>query len=473
MTLSSKITTVALAASLCAAAQAQNDECTTALTLVAGTPLAFDTGTATLSAEVWPCALNGGPDLWYSYTVPANTASFSVDTCGTSYDTALEVFDGTCGALNPLFCNDDACGFQSQIQVAGVTVGQTYFIRVGGYNNATGPGTITLTETGPPVQGCVLNPGFESGTLDGWTLLDNSGPFIPSMASLAGVDPGFGVIPATPTEGAWTFMTGFDGTGPETHSISQDVSVSTGLTPLTFDYRAGWDMVNLTQISTMDRTFSVVVRDMSGTVLQTDLLLTAAAATVTLDTGPLSASIDLSNYIGQTVNVAFEFFIPETFTGPGAIYVDNISCPSAPQGDIGTNYCVANPNTTGNIGTISATGSVVAANNSVTLTTNDLPNNQFGIFVVGDASAFVPNAGGTSNGNICVGGLVGRYSQPGQILSTGTAGSFSLQINLQTIPQGNGNVATMPGDTWYFQAWHRDGVGFGSNFTNGLEITFN
>jgi hypothetical protein len=31
----------------------------------------------------------------------------------------------------------------------------------------------------------------------------------------------------------------------------------------------------------------------------------------------------------------------------------------------------------------------------------------------------------------------------------------------------------MAGQTWNFQAWHRDQVGLGSNFTDGLEIQFN
>jgi hypothetical protein len=32
----------------------------------------------------------------------------------------------------------------------------------------------------------------------------------------------------------------------------------------------------------------------------------------------------------------------------------------------------------------------------------------------------------------------------------------------------------VPGETWYFQAWHRDLVGgtATTNFTDGLEVTF-
>lgn len=140
---------------------------------------------------------------------------------------------------------------------------------------------------------------------------------------------------------------------------------------------------------------------------------------------------------------------------------------------IGTNYCTAVPNITGAAGQISASGSNVAAANNVTLMASSLPPNQFGIFIVSSAQAFVPGGNGASNGNICVGGAIGRYNRPGQILGTGTQGEISLPINLSTVPQGNGFTSTVSGSIWNFQAWHRSPVGLGSNFTDGLTITFN
>lgn len=141
-------------------------------------------------------------------------------------------------------------------------------------------------------------------------------------------------------------------------------------------------------------------------------------------------------------------------------------------GSIGTNYCTAATNSTGQTGEISATGSTLAGGNAVTLSASDLPMNQFGIFVVSQSQAFVPGAGGTSNGNLCLGGTLGRYSMPNQILTTGSGGTISLAIDLTMIPIGGTFVAVAPGDTFNFQAWHRDPVGLGSNFTNGLEIAF-
>jgi len=142
------------------------------------------------------------------------------------------------------------------------------------------------------------------------------------------------------------------------------------------------------------------------------------------------------------------------------------------DGAIGTNYCLANPNSTGMTGAMSASGSASVASNNFTVTASDLPTSQFGIFVTSMDQGFVPNGGGSSNGNICLGGVIGRFFMPSQILSTGGAGEFSLSLPLGSFPQGNGFVAVMPGETWNFQAWHRDGVGQGSNFTDGLSVMF-
>ena len=45
-----------------------------------------------------------------------------------------------------------------------------------------------------------------------------------------------------------------------------------------------------------------------------------------------------------------------------------------------------------------------------------------------------------------------------------------VQVDLGSIPV-NPPVAALPGDTWYFQCWHRDGMS--NNFSNALKATFN
>jgi hypothetical protein len=143
-------------------------------------------------------------------------------------------------------------------------------------------------------------------------------------------------------------------------------------------------------------------------------------------------------------------------------------------GSVGTNYCgPAVPNSTGNSGQIRGTGSAVVANNDLTLVAEDLPNNAFGYFLTSLTQGLVPQPGG-SLGVLCLGGNIGRYTGPGQIQNSGATGSFDLLLDLTQTPTPTGFVAVAAGETWNFQAWHRDSVGgvAVSNFTNALTVNF-
>jgi len=160
--------------------------------------------------------------------------------------------------------------------------------------------------------------------------------------------------------------------------------------------------------------------------------------------------------------------------GGGFVNLDSLEVSVGASGGVGSTYCTANPNSTGATGEMSATGSASVAANNLTLEASDLPNNAFGYFLTSLTQANTPNPGG-SLGVLCLGGNIGRYTGPGQIQNTGTAGEFDLQLNLNQIPTPTGFVPAVVGQTRSFQAWHRDSVGGAavSNFTNGLAVTFN
>ena len=107
----------------------------------------------------------------------------------------------------------------------------------------------------------------------------------------------------------------------------------------------------------------------------------------------------------------------------------------------------------------------------MTLRASSLPQNAFGFFLVSDTQGFTANPGG-SQGDLCLGGSIGRYVGPGQIQSSGSTGTFSLEIDLGALPTPTGSVSAMPGETWNFQAWHRDSVGGSavSNFTGAVAV---
>ncbi|MCP3914079.1 MAG: hypothetical protein GY711_00810 [bacterium] len=133
---------------------------------------------------------------------------------------------------------------------------------------------------------------------------------------------------------------------------------------------------------------------------------------------------------------------------------------------LGFNYCTpAVPNSTGDSGTMSVTGSGTVATNDVTLSARNLPPGQFGYFLVSRTQGSVQPPG--SQGILCLSGNIGRYNAPAQIF-TGPTGT--LEIDLGTVPV-NPPTAVLPGETWNFQAWYRD-EGNTSNFTDAVSVAF-
>ena len=136
-------------------------------------------------------------------------------------------------------------------------------------------------------------------------------------------------------------------------------------------------------------------------------------------------------------------------------------------------FCAANPNSTGQIGKIDFVGNTFVCNGFIGLTVNDLPPAQFGIFLNSLTTGFVPNAGGSS-GNLCLSGAIGRYTAPGELFVTGPTGYALLPLDITMTPTPGSPVSIMAGETWYFQAWHRDVQGgqMTSNYTDAIGILF-
>ena len=141
---------------------------------------------------------------------------------------------------------------------------------------------------------------------------------------------------------------------------------------------------------------------------------------------------------------------------------------------IGMNYCGPAPlNSNGTSGRMSVIGSRSVTDNDVLLQALDLPTNSFGFFITSLGQGFVTNPNG-SQGNLCLSGAIGRYVGPGQIQNSGATGALALQIDLTQHPTPTGLISVAAGDTWNFQAWHRDFVSGmpTSNFSDGVQITF-
>jgi len=131
--------------------------------------------------------------------------------------------------------------------------------------------------------------------------------------------------------------------------------------------------------------------------------------------------------------------------------------------------CPVELNSIGQEGTLEATGSRFVSSNDLTLTARRLPPGQFGLLLASRNIGFVPNPGG-SQGNLCLGGAIGRFNA--QVQPSDPAGVISFDVDLTAIPQPSALVAAAPGDVWVFQTWHRDTSGGAptSNYTGAVVV---
>ena len=160
-------------------------------------------------------------------------------------------------------------------------------------------------------------------------------------------------------------------------------------------------------------------------------------------------------------------------TGPGGPPVDIGAFEFTDAVSTVVETCIAQLNSTGVTGKTDAIGSNLVADNFLRLSAYDLPPNSFGYFVISQTAGYVVAPGG-SLGALCVSGVIGRMDDPGQVLNSGAAGRIDVVADIQDFPTPIGPVQVLPGDTWYFQLWHRDSVGGQprSNFSDSARVTF-
>jgi hypothetical protein len=102
-----------------------------------------------------------GSSIWHSFT-PDSTGTYNVSTCfpSNSCDTRLWIYDHCTGLIwnndmaGTLFYNDSTCGVQAFIP-AGLQVGQTYYIRVGGDTSCSNDSIDWQITYAGPIVGCI------------------------------------------------------------------------------------------------------------------------------------------------------------------------------------------------------------------------------------------------------------------------------------------------------------------------------
>ena len=142
---------------------------------------------------------------------------------------------------------------------------------------------------------------------------------------------------------------------------------------------------------------------------------------------------------------------------------------------VGRQYCDAEPNSVNQFGGRRSSWLRILGNQSMgslhTAECIDMPANAFAYLNVGTATGNVLFPGG-SQGRLCISGSIGRFVD--QVVSSGGFSRVSVTIDPSALPQPAGPIAASPGETWYFQLWHRDSVGgvATSNFSNACALHF-
>lgn len=100
--------------------------------------------------------------IWYRYT-PGTTGTATFDLWGSSFDTVLSIWTGSAFPLTQVGCNDDrgtaeGGGSTSLLRNVAVTGGTTYWIRVSGWQNASGTVRLAVAGPNPNYAFSVLNP---------------------------------------------------------------------------------------------------------------------------------------------------------------------------------------------------------------------------------------------------------------------------------------------------------------------------
>jgi hypothetical protein len=135
-------------------AQPGNDECSSAITLASSTSCVNTAGTnvnATYNPSIFPgvtigCGASNKSDVWYTFVAQAPTQTITVSSAPSQV--RLQLFSGACGSFTSLFCGN------TSIVATGLTIGNTYYIRVYTQNSNTGAFNICVTHAPPANDDC-------------------------------------------------------------------------------------------------------------------------------------------------------------------------------------------------------------------------------------------------------------------------------------------------------------------------------
>ncbi|WP_299182097.1 choice-of-anchor J domain-containing protein [uncultured Chryseobacterium sp.] len=128
-----------------------NDDCANAISLTVnpdlncGSVTAGHTAGATQSMAATPCFGTPDDDVWYSFVATSTSHAILLSNVTNSTDMYFQVLSGACGSLTSVVCSDP-----NSTTLTGLTVGDTYYIRVYTYGSGNYAGFNICVGTPPP-----------------------------------------------------------------------------------------------------------------------------------------------------------------------------------------------------------------------------------------------------------------------------------------------------------------------------------
>ena len=186
-----------------------------------------------------------------------------------------------------------------------------------------------------PGNASIINGGFETGDFAGWTQVSNlggSGCATDWYVSPTDTQCQFASTILNPAiEGSFAAYNSFDGPGPVSFSIEQDIALGSdtlSTADLGWSHTVGWNF-GLGIPATLDRVFSMSFLDSSDNLIGEAFNLSIGPADGVSGFIDWTAnSVDvlglLSGFEGQTVTLLVDTLIPQNFSGPGSLGLDDI-----------------------------------------------------------------------------------------------------------------------------------------------------
>lgn len=130
-----------------------NDNCGTSasLTVNSGSSCTTTSSGSTIGASqsLAACVGTADDDVWYSF-VATQPVHLLTETPVTIGDAVMQAYSGSCASLSTIACVNNATTGNETATLSGLTIGNTYYVRVHSFASGSGQGTFTMCVTTPP-----------------------------------------------------------------------------------------------------------------------------------------------------------------------------------------------------------------------------------------------------------------------------------------------------------------------------------